>query len=133
MKHKSCNGTGILHGEICVGCAGRGASESDYQAAERKIATAIETLETLRRMAADPMKSWDSGRVIDAQRVDELCEDALSMLRPADPTGAEPGPCERCGGRREVVKAASRTAANPYGDMIPCPSCAGAEPGTGKP
>ncbi len=83
MKHKPCNGTGILHGEPCVGCSGRGASESDYQAAERKIAGAIETLEILRRMAADPLKSWDSGRVIDATRVDELCEDALSALRTA--------------------------------------------------
>lgn len=83
MKHKACNGTGILHGEICVACAGRGASESDYQAAERKITAAIEALEALRRMASDPMKSWDSGRVIDAQRVDELCEDALTALRAA--------------------------------------------------
>jgi hypothetical protein len=66
----------------------------------------------------------------------EMCRRAPrpeAHASPADPTGAEPGTCERCGGRREVVKSYSRTAANPYGDMIPCPSCAGAEPGTGKP
>jgi hypothetical protein len=81
VKHKACNGTGILHGEACVGCSGRGAEESDYQRLDRKLLGVIETLEIIRRMAADPMKSWDSRRVIDAQRVDELCEDALAALR----------------------------------------------------
>jgi hypothetical protein len=36
-----------------------------------------EALRTIRRMAADPMKSWDSGRVIDATHVDEIAEEAM--------------------------------------------------------
>ena len=40
----------------------------------------VAPLRTLRRMAADPMESWDSGLVIDAKRVDEMCEEALEKL-----------------------------------------------------
>jgi hypothetical protein len=34
----------------------------------------------LRRMAADPMNSMDAGQVVDATRVDELCEEALEKI-----------------------------------------------------
>lgn len=56
-----------------------------------------EALAALRRMAADPMKSWDSGRVIDAQAVDEIAEEALVMLTGVATTSL-PGHCNLCGG-----------------------------------
>lgn len=43
------------------------------------VATMRETLESLRRRAPHPMKSWDSGRVIDAHAV----EDDARTARPA--------------------------------------------------
>lgn len=47
----------------------------------RERAEMIALLERLRRMAPDPMKSLDAGRVIDAPLVAALCEDALDKLR----------------------------------------------------
>lgn len=55
-----------------------------------------EALETLLRLAANPMKSWDSGRVIDAQTVHEIAEQALEALTGADT--CLPGRCKLCGG-----------------------------------
>lgn len=75
-----CGGSGIVHGEGCVACAGRGAQESEFRRLTVKLAKAIDALRLLRRMATDPMNSWDSGRVIDAQRVNEICEDALEIV-----------------------------------------------------
>jgi hypothetical protein len=74
---RGCSGCGYIHGERCVACAGKGASDS-------MLTVAVEALTYLRRMAADPMKSWDAGRVIDAQRVDEICEEALEKLQGAE-------------------------------------------------
>lgn len=54
VKHKACNGTGIIHGEICVGCSGRGAADSAYQAMAEEIERLrklnAEMLEMLRRV-----------------------------------------------------------------------------------
>jgi len=54
-------------------------AEIELLRAER--AECLELLGTLRRMAASPMKSCDSGSVIDARRVDELCEEMQEKLR----------------------------------------------------
>jgi hypothetical protein len=38
----------------------------------------LEALRNLHRMSKRPMKSWDSGSVIDAQRVEEITEEAIA-------------------------------------------------------
>ena len=46
-----------------------------------RIVRLSEALATIRRAAANPMKSWDSGSVIDAQRADEEAEEALIAVQ----------------------------------------------------
>lgn len=80
MKHKACNGTGILHGEICVACVGRGAEESEYQRLERRLKEITDALEAVRGLAAGRIVALDSAKA-DARRVMELCDETLKGER----------------------------------------------------
>jgi hypothetical protein len=61
----------------------------DLATARSALAAVREAFLSLRRMAAKPMKSWDAGECIDAQRVDETAEEALDALAALTPATGE--------------------------------------------
>jgi DNA repair exonuclease SbcCD ATPase subunit len=95
-------------------------SLAENRALATQLTVAREALETLRRMAANPMKSWDAGHVIDAQRVDEIAEEALEAIAPTPTrTASAPQPtCETCGGTQMR---------DPRHSDALCPDCGGRE------
>lgn len=46
------------------------------------LSDAVALLARMRRRATDPMRSLDAGRVVDAQFIEETCDDAIALLTP---------------------------------------------------
>jgi hypothetical protein len=90
-------------------------SLAENRALATQLTVAREALETLRRMAAKPMKSWDAGHVIDARRADEIAEEALEALTPTptrtglDEVTEADDECVRCIACRKCVGACDCT------------------------
>ncbi len=59
------------------------AGQATQDSLREALGVARETLESLRRRARDPMKSWDAGRCIESDRVEEDCDEALEKISAA--------------------------------------------------
>lgn len=64
-------------------------ARAESEALRAKLVAARDVLEGLRHRARNPMRSWDSGRVIDAGHVEDDCDDAIAAINSAAP-GREP-------------------------------------------
>lgn len=50
------------------------------RASQEALGDARKSFQALKRLAADPMRSWETGPVVDAARVEDIADEAIELI-----------------------------------------------------